>query len=99
MSKHQLAPTSMDSVTCALPGPYYLHALLHFTSIYASGDNYIISKQVQREHCHELEQHKMSKKVRSLVPWKARKYYLLSAVHRWLLKRNRYFFYPGSKML
>lgn len=96
-----LAHISMYTATCALPEPCYLYEQLHSASIYASGENYK-TQRVQREHCHELEQHKTSKKVQSLVSWEAPKHYLASAMHRWplsMLRRSTFSFYRSSKML
>lgn len=101
MSKHQLAHINMYTVTCALPEPYYWYEPLHSTLIYASRENYK-TQWVQREHCHELEQHKTSKKVQSLVSWEAPKHYLTSAMNRWplsMLRKSTFSFYCSSKML
>lgn len=58
--------------------------------------------RVQREHCHEPEQHETPRKSAALLSWEVSKCYLISAMHRWslsMLKRNIFPFYQSSKML
>lgn len=101
MSKHQQARISTYVVTCTLPKLCYLKEPLHCTSIYATGENYK-TQRVQREHCQELEQHKMSKKGQSLLSWEAPKHYLFVARHGWplsMLRKSMFSFYRNSKML
>jgi len=78
-----------------------LYEPLHSASFWASGENYK-PQRVQREPCHEPDQHETPKKSAALIPWEVPKCYLTSAMHRWslsMLKRSVFPFYQSSKML